>query len=210
MGGRTLTLQCPASDSDFLDLLRIAGPLSVIEMAQAMEVTPTAVRQRLGRIMAEGLVERSAVRAGRGRPRHYYRLTEKGLRQTGSNFADLAMALWEQFRAISDPQTQQEVLRAVAKALAGSYSNQVQGRTAAERLRSLKELLVQRRIPATIEQEHGQAVLKAHACPYPKLAESDPRICEMEQMMFSELVGQQVCLTRCRRNGGLECRFEVR
>ncbi len=160
--------------------------------------------------MAEGLVERSAVRGGRGRPRHYYRLTEKGLRQTGSNFADLAMALWEQFRAIGDPQVQGEMLRAVAKTLAASYSSQIQGRTVAERLRGVKELLAQRRIPATIEQDHQRLVLKAHACPYPKLAESDPRVCDMEQMMFSELVGQEVCLTHCRRNGGVECRFEVR
>jgi predicted ArsR family transcriptional regulator len=205
-----VSLQCPNTDADFLDLLRIAGPLSVIEMADAMEVTPTAIRQRLVRIMAEGLVERSAVRAGRGRPRHYYRLTDKGLRQTGSNFADLAIALWEQFRAISDPQMQREVLRSVAKALAASYSSHIQGRTTAERLRSLKELLAQRRIPVTIEQDGGRLVLKAHACPYPKLAESDPRVCDMEQMMFSELVGQDVCLKHCRRNGGLECRFEVR
>lgn len=205
-----MSLQYPKSDSDFLDLLRIAGPLSVIEMAQAMEVTPTAVRQRLVRIMGEGLVERSAVRAGRGRPRHYYQLTEKGLRQTGSNFADLAIALWQQFRAIAEPHAQREVLRRVAKALATSYSGQIQGRTAAERLRSLKDLLAQRRIPVTIEQDGQRLILKAHACPYPKLAESDPNVCDMEQMMFSELVGNQVCLTRCRRNGGVECHFEVR
>ena len=31
----------------------------------------------------------------------------------------------------------------------------------------------------------------------------------MEQMMFSELLGQNVELTQCRLQGGSECRFQA-
>jgi len=95
-----MSIGAPTSDSDLLDLLRVAGPLGVSDMADATEVTATAVRQRLIRLMAKGIIDRDAIRAGRGRPKHLYRLTDKGLRLTGSNFADLALVLWHEINAI--------------------------------------------------------------------------------------------------------------
>ena len=71
------------SDSDVLDLLRSIGPMSVADLAEVLEVTPTAVRQRLMRMMAQALIQRDTIRRGRGRPRHLYRLTDEGVRLTG-------------------------------------------------------------------------------------------------------------------------------
>ena len=84
------------SDDALLDLLRSRGPLGVAELAAAMEVTATAVRQRLTRLLAQGDIERTIERITRGRPVHRYCLTEKGHRRAGSNFTDLAMALWQE------------------------------------------------------------------------------------------------------------------
>src|SRR3972149_2436589 len=132
-----MSIESPSSDADFLDLLRTTGPLSVAELADAMEVTPTAVRQRLTRLMSQEIIQREAIRNGRGRPKHRYWLTDKGLRMTGSNFADLAMAVWKEVRALVDPELRREMLRRIAKALARGYANQIHGTTPLERLRSV-------------------------------------------------------------------------
>ena len=204
-----MSIEAPTSDAGLLDLLRITGPLGVSELADAMEVTPTAVRQRLVRLLAQNSIEREATRHGRGRPRHRYWLSEKGLRLTGSNFTDLAVALWEEMRQSDDPELRRQTLRRIARALAAGYANQIQGATPSERMESLADLLAQRRIPVSVEQSGQGSVLTEHACPYPKLAEQDPGICSVEQMMFSELLGQHVELTQCRLQGGSECRFQA-
>ena len=100
--GDTMSVETPNSDADLLDLIRIAGSLSVSELADAMEVTATAVRQRLTRLMSQAMISREPIRAGRGRPKHRYSLTEKGMRQTGSNFTDLAFALWSEIKTAGD------------------------------------------------------------------------------------------------------------
>ena len=82
-----MSVEAPTSDSGLLDLLRIAGPLGVAELSHAMEVTPTAVRQRLVRLLSQESIQREAVRRGRGRPKHRYWLTEKGVRLTGSKLS---------------------------------------------------------------------------------------------------------------------------
>lgn len=204
------SVRSPNSDADLLDLLRIAGPLRILEMAEAMEVTPTAVRQRLARLTTQGLVQRATVRAGRGRPHHEYWLTEKGVQATGSNFTDLAVALWRELRALDNPQLRQVLLRRVAAALAAGYLPQIRGRTPAERMRCLQQLLTERRIPVSVEEQNHHAALTAHACPYPRLAEQDRAVCAMERLLYSELVGCEVELTHCRLDDRGACRFEAR
>jgi predicted ArsR family transcriptional regulator len=159
--------------------------------------------------MANSLLQRETVRAGRGRPKHRYWLTDKDLRETGSNFTDLAVTLWREFRAIDDETVRRDMLRRLARAMASGYARQVHGNTPAERLQSLAELLNQRRIPTSVETNSANTTLTAHACPYPKLAEEDPGVCVMEKNLYSELAGKDVELTQCRLDGGAECRFQT-
>lgn len=200
----------PTTDSGLLNLLRTTGPMGVADMASAMTVTPTAVRQRLGRIMAQGLVQREAIRVGRGRPRHRYRLTEKGLRVTGSNFTDLALALWREIGTIEDPQIRRNLLRRVIGTLVTAYGRQIEGRTMTQRMESLARLLAQRSVPFSVTNGSDLPVLTAHACPYPELAEKDRTICAFEKLLFSELLQCDMQLSQCRLEGGGSCQFQPR
>jgi len=198
------------SDTDLLDLIRVAGPVSVPELEHAAQVTATAVRQRLGRLVAQSLVRRELDHQGRGRPKYRYSLTEAGLRQAGSDFTDLALALWRELRnEIHDEASRRDALRRIARAMAVGYQGRIRGATPAERLESLGQLLNERRIPASVETTANHPTLTAHACPYPRLAEEDPNVCLMEKMLFSELVGGDLSLTQCRLHGGTACQFQT-
>jgi predicted ArsR family transcriptional regulator len=196
-----------SSDIGILDLLRKAGPLSVVQLAKATSVTATAVRQRLARLMGQGLVDRELARAGRGRPSHRYRLTDKGRRQTGANFADLALALWNEVHAIQDPEVRRGLLQRIAKSMAKMYGQEVTGSTTAQRMASLSRVFNDRDVPFEVEGTEALPVLTAVACPYPELAEQDRGVCAMERMMFSELLGDRLRLADCRLDGDSCCRF---
>ncbi|MEX2113762.1 MAG: winged helix-turn-helix transcriptional regulator [Pirellulales bacterium] len=196
-----------SSDIGILDLLRKTGPLGVQQLAGATQVTATAVRQRLTRLMSQGLVDRELSRASRGRPSHRYRLTEKGRRQSGANFADLAVALWNEVRAIEDAEVRRGLLQRIAKSLAGMYGQRVSGATTAERMRSVSRLFAERNVPVEVEGSEALPVLTAVACPYPELAEQDRGVCAMERMMLTELVGDSLRLADCRLDGDTCCRF---
>src|SRR5690242_14526584 len=104
LGLNIMEINGETSDRGLLELLRRQGSLGIGELTAAMQVTATAVRQRLVRLMAGGLVQRETNKVARGRPSHRYSLTEKGRRQVGSNFADLTLALWQEVRSIKDPE----------------------------------------------------------------------------------------------------------
>jgi predicted ArsR family transcriptional regulator len=160
------------------------------------------------------------VRDGRGRPRHEYVLTAQARRQVGDNFADLAMALWGEIRAVKDPETRRGLLERIADSLASQYAPRIRGRNAAERLQDVQAVLSERRVPAIVsEHEHAEnagnksepagATLKVLDCPYPVLAEQDRGICAVERMLFSRLAGQGLRLSQCRLDGDACCQFET-
>jgi len=146
----------------------------------------------------------------RGGPGHWYRLTDKGIRQAGSSSADLAIALWQEIRQIKDPEVRTGLLRRVAQSMANAYGGQVAGETTTERMESVKQLLADRKVPFAVDASGQLPVLTALACPYPELAEQDRGICAVEKMMFSEMLGAPVRLTECRLDGASTCcRFQT-
>ena len=111
-----------------------------------------------------------------------------------------------------DVEVRRSLLRRVVAGLVSAYGPQIEGRTPEERMRSLTELLSQRRVSFTVDpvaSPDDTPTLTAHACPYPELAEQDRGICILEKMLFSELIGENLDLTQCRLDGGSCCQFQV-
>ena len=211
-----LPADCRRSDTALIEMLRVEGSLGIGDMARGLGVTATAVRQRLDRLMRDGLVDRrqdspglGSRTAGRGRPAHVYSLTDKGLRSGGDNFRDLSLVLWREIRGIRDPEVRRGLLARVGSAMAGAYRDRMTGETPAQRLENVAEIFRERRLSCSVEPEvtGGLPVLTTYSCPYPELAEQDRGICAAERIMLEELVGTDVQLSECRLDGASCCRF---
>jgi predicted ArsR family transcriptional regulator len=204
-----MSISHETSDSDILDAMRQHGPLGIAELTEATGVTATAVRQRLNRLLGEGLIQRQIERSGRGRPSHKYSLTAKGVREAGTNLDDLAVTLWNEMSSLEDPELRRGLLERIAHGLAQSYRASVHGETLAERMESVGELFSARSVPLRVDSSAELPVLTALACPYPELAERDRSVCAMEKMLFADLLGRGVELTGCRLDGATCCTFEI-
>jgi len=217
------------SDTTVVDYLRRHEGATIGDLARHMGVTTTAVRQRLLRLMDQGLVlrelEETAEPAGRGRPTHCYRLSRAGARSGGDNYEELATVLWSEVRAVRDSEVRRGLLQRIVRRLAETYRERIEGNSLRERMTSLVELMGRRGVPFDIDErlpessnlpgnqpgkQSGQLpVLTALACPYPDLAEQDQTVCAMEKMLFSELLGENLRLSACRLDGDTCCTFEA-
>lgn len=204
------------SDRLLLDHLRRHRAASVGDLGRLLGVTATAIRQRLNRLMAEGLIERTrrqsgieeGEKPGRGRPSYDYCLTERGREAVGDNVRDLAEILWDEVRSIDDPAIRVGLVKRVAGRLAKKYAGAIEGEQLADRMRDLTRLMGEREVPVEVDESGGLPVLTMLACPYPRLAEHDRSICSVEKVMLSEVLGQGVRLSECRLDGDGCCSFE--
>jgi predicted ArsR family transcriptional regulator len=202
MAGQTET-----SDEMLLDCLRRRGPARISDLVADMGVTATAVRQRIGRLMAQGLITRQVERLSRGRPNHRYALTEKGEQNSGTNFGDLALVLWEEVKAVPDLEVRRGLLKRIADRFVAKYRTSVKGESTSGRMESVARLMSERQIPFEVDMSGALPVLSALACPYPELAKVDRSVCTMEKLMLSEMLGENVRLSACRLDGANCCTF---
>lgn len=196
-----------SSDQSLLNFMRREGPVTISALVAEMGVTATAVRQRLRRLMSQGLIERRTERKSRGRPNHRYLLTEKGERSAGTNFADMAVVLWEEIKSVEDPTIRRGLLKRIADRFVAKYRDRVVGETLDERMGALADVMRERDIPFAINRSSELPVLSALACPYPELAKMDRGVCTMEKLMLSEILGNNVRLSECRLDGASCCTF---
>ncbi len=195
------------ADADVLNLLTDSGPLTISDIVQHFAVTRNAVHQRLLRLMGEGLVDRELVRGGRGRPSYRYLLSPKARKLAGNNFSDLATVLWQEVLGIDDAQNRQNVVKRIVSALKAVYSNAIRGTTLTARMESLRELLEKRRVRCEVDTSECGPTFTLRDCPYIGLADVDSTICQVETMLFSQLLVDEVVLSKCRLDGHACCQF---
>jgi predicted ArsR family transcriptional regulator len=201
-----------SSDRPLLDLIRRKGPMTVDQMASSFGVTATAIRNRLARLVASGLVEcQNAPNHGRGRPKHTYQASAEAHRRLGQNYADLALALWEEMmRTVEDPKLRRRLFQRVTDRLAEHYRAQLSGDRWQGRMVQLGSLLHERGIEAEVvySGQNALPVLRQYSCPYFDLAEADESVCALERKMFEKVLGHGLRLATCRLDGDRLCQFE--
>ena len=197
-------------DQAVLDLLRRHSGLTVPELIERLQVTATAVRQRLDRLVQVDMVERRKVVAGRGRPQYHYFLTTLGMRYASASYAGLALALWHEVMELPSQSMRQRILRRVGKRMGNDLrSNLPADASLAQRMEAVAGMLSLNRVPSAFGLEGDLPVLQVHACPYPEISGHDGArsLCEMEQEMLSEAVGQPMRLDSCRLDGHATCQY---
>lgn len=202
-----------AADRPLLDLIRRCGPMTVAELAASLRVTSTAVRNRLARLTACGMIERRNRPGGRGRPCHEYEASVEAHRRLGQNYADLAVALWsELMHEVADRRLRRTLFTRITDRLAELYRAEVHGEAWEDRLIQLGTALHVRGIETEVARraEGTGPVLEMHSCPYYELASTDRAICALERKMFEKVLGHALRLSKCRLDGFRSCDFEAK
>lgn len=78
-------------------------------------------------------------------------------------------------------------------------------------LRALRGLLTTLGFDVEVSQLSGELlpILRENNCPYHDLASRDASICDLEQTVFSEVLGVPVNRTQCCRDGDQCCEFSA-
>lgn len=193
-------------------LLRNKGGASIDELAVAMCVTRTAVRQHLASLIPDGFVAAGDTRATGGRPRQLYVLTARGREEFPrrySWFAQLLVEAIEQEHGVAGLRLRLgRIARAVvsqlppAKLLPGGHRGKV---------KSLSELMDDLGYDARLASDVvGAPVIDADNCVFHELASKNPDVCHFDMTLLSAYSGAQVTMSQCMAKGGHVCRFHFR
>lgn len=187
-------------------------PQTVADLIRATGVTRTAVTEQLNELVAAGFAERTSERLqGRGRPRHLYAATDAALLLLfASNQRLLVPAIWRAVRQLGGEALKSQVLSCVARDMADHYRKRIDGKTPADRLCQMTDLLCEEGDLVEIDEDaEGRLVMARRSCGFFSMLEESRSVCSIDVDMMSRVVGAPVRRTACRHDGAPCCRFEL-
>ena len=181
------------------------GPTTAAALAQALGLTPAAVRRHLDALLAAGLVEEREPRAtatrGRGRPARLFAVTDTGRDTFDQDYDDLAASALRFLAETGGREAVGAFARQRVAELEARYRPAVEAAPADERVGALAAALAADGYAAAARptgsgpDAGGQPTghqLCQHHCPVGHVAEEFPELCEAETEVFARLLGTHV------------------
>ena len=191
-------------------LLRNKSGASVDELAQALGVTRTAVRQHLAALMRDGLVAPGTTRASGGRPQRLFVLTDEGKEAFPRHYSWFAQLLVEEIAKEHGTAGLRARLGRIASAVVAQMPQQQRtpnGASSREKIETLAGLLDELGYDAHLVKDKSGPVIEADNCVFHELAMRHPEICHFDLALLSGYTGNKVDLYECMARGGQVCRF---
>jgi predicted ArsR family transcriptional regulator len=188
-----------------LELL-CSDPQTAAQLAAQLGISPNAVREMLGRMSEDGLVEHQVIRAGVGKPAHRYRLTDDGEGAVSRGYLPILRHLVAELREGSGASFQ-EVLRGTGARLASTMGSRPAGGTLAAAVRAA-EALSRLGGAARATQENGSIRIESSCCAIAGLVQHQPSACQLVEAALTSYLGEPV-RERCDRTGRPRCVFEI-
>ena len=190
-------------------LLRNKAGASIEELARALGVTRTAVRQHLASLGRDGLVARGAERATGGRPERLFVLTKEGREAFPRHYSWFARLLMEAIAKEHGAAGLRVRLGRVASAVVVELRQRLprednRRQKVANASRLLDELGYDAHTAADLA---GAPTIEADNCVFHELAMKNPEVCQFDLSLLSGLTGSKVDLDECMARGGHVCRF---
>ena len=180
----------------------------VDELAEALRITPAAVRRHVDHLRGDGLVEARSVKQATGRPFHAYYATAEAAGHIPAPYADLFARM---LRSLGEQHVDEAVATGVAVSLADRHRSEVPGQVQGEtRVQRVTESLRSEGILESWHAEDDGYHLLNSTCPYPQAAELSRLPCEADRQAIGLLLGSDVEQIERIVDGSSVCEYVLR
>lgn len=202
-----------ATRAAILDRLKREGAQSAGDLGAALSLTAMAARLQLYELEAEGLVEARDEAKGRGRPTKYWSLTEASEKIFPDAHQGLAVEMIKSVEALFGADGLKKLIDRHGRLQRKTYGERLAGATSvAERVKRLAAARSDEGYMAEAKKDGRDWILVENHCPICSAAKACTGLCANELSVFSDVLGQDVAVTREEHilKGARRCAYRVR
>jgi len=178
--------------------LKTRGPQVAADIGSRLDMTVAGARQHLLKLEAAGLVESEDQREGRGRPRKYWRLTERGHERFPDRHSDLTLDLLRSVRDVFGDDGRDRLIAHRERATIASYRKLIgaQG-SLRQKLAALARIRSREGYMANVAKDTPDSfLLIENHCPICAAAAACQGLCRSELEVFRAVLGSDVTVER--------------
>ncbi len=204
----------PKTQQILLQRLKTRGPQSVKILSKQLGITTMGVRQHLNELAARGLVTTTAENhQTRGRPAHYWQLTDTGHRQFPDSHAEACVTLITRIRDQFGDEALQEIIRGNQDADLNRYQKALEQTDSylPSQLSKLAELRSEQGFMAEVRLIPNGWLLIQNHCPIYNAAQSSQHYCRSELRLLKTLLAGRATVERTDYllDGARRCAYKV-
>lgn len=191
-------------------LLRSPDGLTVDALSASVGVTPTAVRQHLTALMAQGFVERGSSKPTGGRPGQVFALTEVGKEVFPRRYAELAAKLIESIGSELGEDQLDQMMTRLGTSVGDDVLETLASVPAEQRVEAIASVMTELGYDTDVPAPPGRRSVPeivAHNCVFHHLASRFPSVCSFDLAFLERSSGKRVEHAECMVRGGSVCRF---
>lgn len=211
-----MTIAQPTSTKqDILKYLLKKDRSTAQELAEALDISPQAIRRHLKDLEQEELISYESVTVGMGRPQHMYKLSQKGRDRFPNSYDRFAVSFLETLIKTLGYEQASTLLSQHWDRKAQDYRDRLGNGTLPERLNNLVELRRQEGYMAELfpieTGDDSKFMLTEHNCAIAHIANSFPGVCGHELEMFAAtLVDCEIERTHWAIDGEHRCGYLIK
>ncbi|MFL5813318.1 MAG: helix-turn-helix transcriptional regulator [Bdellovibrionia bacterium] len=180
------------------------------ELSAHLEITKTAAKEHILKVINLGLLTYSDSKGSVGRPKRRYLLTSEGHEAFPKQYSWLSNVLLELLAEDLGEETVARLMSDLGKKVAGSMKPQFEKvKSTAELLALITQTLNELGYRALLKQSDVRkgAILEATHCVYHSVAKQHPALCGFDISFLENASGMSVQMESCIAKGGSTCRF---
>jgi predicted ArsR family transcriptional regulator len=190
------------------ETLRLQGPQTASEIAEAHGCGVVAVRSQLRNLEAAGLVTRTMERRPVGRPVSRYGLTERAEVLFPKKYDVFSTLITEAVVREFGPEGFSRILRRWEDDL-HAHLDAMLPKDPGERLKAIATHQTKYGFMASVQRDENGVALVERNCPIMAIASRFPQICGHEAALLGRTLGWKTKLTACQAKGDATCVFQI-
>ena len=192
-------------------ILKRAGETSLGDLASALGISKMATLRHLTILETKELVERSTKSSGRGRPRAFFRLTDRSANLFPHAYAQMTVAALDFIDERLGSDAVVELLEARARQVYDRHHAKFDGKDLRDKVALLAQIRDEEGYMAELgTTRRGTVEMLEHNCPIVAIAGTYGEACSVERALFENLLHAEVDTTHRVVAGAPVCRFLIR
>ncbi|WP_297217402.1 metalloregulator ArsR/SmtB family transcription factor [Thermoplasma sp.] len=191
---------------------------SIDDLSNLLKINKTAVKEHLEYLEMRGYVTSYFQSGGAGRPKKYYKLTEKGISLFPKKYIDFAKLLLDETERVVGTQRMNEILERIASRMisdTGWLAEDLHDKPREEKIKKIQEYVSMLNIlgyNATLDIYSDRVIISRHNCIFYDLAKTNNRIIcnSLGKDLIVQSLNADFEITEKISSGSSKCVIEVK
>ncbi len=195
---------------ELLQIIKRRGSLSVDQAMEALDMARTTVREHLLQLKEKGLVEQSAEREGRGRPRHRYAMSRRAKVLFPSRDGELMGELIQHLRAEGAEALIEDFFETYWDSRTAAVKSKLQDADSLDdQLSVLRNILEAEGFMPNVHRAEGRITVRECNCPFPESVKQTDAPCRLEEKFYETLFEAALERVSYIPDGSAACTYEI-